>query len=95
MSLMGSGSYDPKNFKLAFRRIDARGKEIDNFAIVYASSSGVKEGQFEQYDQERITTIGWGIHGGVVKKMGRWHLILPVASANRYSLRRHCTGPLF
>ena len=60
--------YDPKNFKLAFRRIvDAlREKKLDNFAIVYASSSGVKEGQFEQYDpgEDYYDWVGYSWWGG-------------------------------
>ena len=44
--------YDPENFKLAFRRIvDAlRARKLQNFATVFASSSSVKAGQFEEYD---------------------------------------------
>ena len=44
--------YDPENFKLAFRRIvDAtRKRKLENVAFVFASSSSVKAGQFEEYD---------------------------------------------
>ncbi|MCP4885671.1 MAG: sulfatase-like hydrolase/transferase [Planctomycetaceae bacterium] len=61
--------YDPANFKKAFRRIvDAlRAKKLNNFAIVFASSSSVKPGQFEEYDPgtEYYDWIGYSWWGGV------------------------------
>jgi hypothetical protein len=44
--------YDPENFKGAFRRIvdKLREAKLTNFATVFASSSSVKPGQFEEYD---------------------------------------------
>ena len=60
--------YDPENFKLAFRRIvDAlRERKLENFATVFASSSSVKEGQFEEYDpgEEYYDWIGYSWWGG-------------------------------
>lgn len=45
-------AYDPENFKGAFRRIvdKLREAKVTNFETVYASSSSVKPGQFEEYD---------------------------------------------
>jgi len=60
--------YDPKNFKLAFRRIvDAlRARKLENFATVFASSSSVKAGQFEEYDpgQDYYDWVGYSWWGG-------------------------------
>ena len=60
--------YDPQNFKLAFRRIvDAlRDRKLNNFATVFASSSSVKVGQFEEYDpgSEYYDWVGYSWWGG-------------------------------
>ena len=60
--------YDPGNFKLAFRRIvDAlRARKLENFATVFASSSSVKVGQFEEYDpgEEYYDWVGYSWWGG-------------------------------
>ena len=60
--------YDPENFKLAFRRIvDAlRARELQNFATVFASSSSVKVGQFEEYDPgaDYYDWVGYSWWGG-------------------------------
>ena len=60
--------YDPENFKKAFRRIvDAlRAEKLPNFAMVFASSSDVKPGQFEEYDPggEYYEWVGYSWWGG-------------------------------
>ena len=60
--------YDPENFKKAFRRIvDAlRAEKLNNFATVFASSSSVKPGQFEQYDPgaDYYDWVGYSWWGG-------------------------------
>ena len=60
--------YDPENFKLAFRRIvDAtRKRKLENVAFVFASSSSVKPGQFEEYDPgtEYYDWVGYSWWGG-------------------------------
>ena len=60
--------YDPENFKKAFRRIvDAlRKKKLSNYATVFASSSSVKPGQFEEYDPgaDYYDWIGYSWWGG-------------------------------
>ncbi len=60
--------YDPQNFKKAFRRIvDAlRAKNLTNFATVFASSSSVKAGQFEEYDpgSSYYDWVGYSWWGG-------------------------------
>ena len=60
--------YDPENFKKAFRRIvDAlRKKNLSNYATVFASSSSVKPGQFEEYDPgaNYYDWIGYSWWGG-------------------------------
>lgn len=61
-------AYDPPNFKKAFRRIvDAlRSRRLNNFAIVFAASSSVKPGQFEEYDpgSDYYDWIGYSWWGG-------------------------------
>ena len=60
--------YDPENFKLAFRRIvDAlRAANLNNYATVFASSSSVKPGQFEEYDpgSDYYDWVGYSWWGG-------------------------------
>ena len=60
--------YDPENFKKAFRRIvDAlRAEKLPNFSMVFASSSDVKPGQFEEYDPggEYYEWVGYSWWGG-------------------------------
>ncbi|MDG2012901.1 MAG: glycoside hydrolase family 3 N-terminal domain-containing protein, partial [Pirellulaceae bacterium] len=60
--------YDPENFKKAFRRIvDAlRAARLTNYATVFASSSSVKPGQFEEYDPgaDYYDWVGYSWWGG-------------------------------
>ena len=59
--------YQPDSFKKAFRRIvDAlRERKLTNYATVFASSSTVKPGQFEEYDpgSEYYDWIGYSWWG--------------------------------
>ena len=65
--------YQPDSFKKAFRRIvDAlRERNLTNYATVFASSSTVKPGQFEEYDpgSEYYDWIGYSWWGNE-KKFG-------------------------
>ena len=65
--------YEPDSFKKAFRRIvDAlRERNLSNYATVFASSSTVKPGQFEEYDPgaEYYDWIGYSWWGNE-KKFG-------------------------
>ena len=65
--------YQPDSFKKAFRRIvDAlRERNLSNYATVFASSSTVKPGQFEEYDpgSEYYDWIGYSWWGNE-KKFG-------------------------
>ncbi|MDG2104643.1 MAG: glycoside hydrolase family 3 N-terminal domain-containing protein [Pirellulaceae bacterium] len=60
--------YDPENFKKAFRRIvdSLRAAQLTNYATVFASSSSVKPGQFEEYDPgaDYYDWIGYSWWGG-------------------------------
>ena len=60
--------YDPDNYKKAFRRIvDAlRAAKLSNYATVFASSSSVKPGQFEEYDPgaDYYDWVGYSWWGG-------------------------------
>ena len=65
--------YQPESFKKAFRRIveSLRKRNLSNYATVFASSSTVKPGQFEQYDpgSEYYDWIGYSWWGNE-KKFG-------------------------
>ena len=65
--------YQPESFKKAFRRIveSLRSRDLSNYATVFASSSTVKPGQFEEYDpgSEYYDWIGYSWWGNE-KKFG-------------------------
>ena len=65
--------YQPESFKKAFRRIveSLRTRNLSNYATVFASSSTVKPGQFEEYDpgSEYYDWIGYSWWGNE-KKFG-------------------------
>ena len=65
--------YQPESFKKAFRRIveSLRKRNLSNYATVFASSSTVKPGQFEEYDpgSEYYDWIGYSWWGNE-KKFG-------------------------
>jgi len=60
--------YDPKNFKLAFQRIvkALQAAKLNNYATVYASSSGATPEQFIEYDpgSEYYEWVGYSWWGG-------------------------------